>query len=292
MRRVARFISFFFLLLGGVGIAAAQQAPQAPPKVLVITREFVKPGRGGITHEKVENAYVQAFARAKWPIHYVGMNSLSGKSRALFFTGYDSLEDWEKDSMAIQKDPALSAALDHTGLVDGDLLESTDATTFVYRPEYSLQPNADLAHKRYFDITVAHVRQGHHKEWDDAVKMVIAAYQKSNPDMHWACYEAVYGMPAGTFIFITSRSSIAEVDRDFGREKDFAEAMGADGMKKFEEVLSAAIESSETQLFAIDPRMSYVGDDVAAADPGFWNPKPVSAPTPSKKAKPKTGAAH
>jgi hypothetical protein len=286
MKLSAAFVLSFVFLLSGIAIA--QQTPGTAPKVLVITREFVKPGRGGIAHEQVENEYVQAFARAKWPIHYVGMNSLSGKSRALFFTGYDSFQAWESDSLAIQKDPKLSAAIDHTGFLDGDLLESNDASVFMYREDYSLNPDASLPHKRYFEITAVHLRQGHNKEWDDAVKTVIAAYQKSNPEMHWACYEASYGMPEGTYIFITSRSTLAEVDQDFAKEKDFMSALGDDGMKKLEEVSAAAIESSETQLFAIDPRMSYVGDDVAAADPGFWNPKPVSAAPSHKKAAPKS----
>lgn len=283
MRQMAVYLLCFFFFLGCIAVA---QQTSAPPKVLVITREFVKPGRGGFAHEKIENNYVQAFAHAKWPTHYVGMNSLTGKTRALYFTGYDSFEAWEKDNMAIQKDAALSAAIDHTGLMDGDLLDSIDATTFVYRPDYSLQPNADLAHKRYFDITAVHIRQGHTKEWDDGVKMAMAAYQRANPNLHWACYEAVYGMPEGTYIFITSRASIAEVDSDLSKEKDFSDALGNDGMKKLEELSASAIESSEAQLFAIDPRMSYVADEVAAADPGFWNPKPVRS-TPTRKAKTK-----
>jgi len=290
MKRVAGLGLSLLLLMAGM--AVAQQAPQAPPKVLVITREFVKPGRGGITHEKVENAYVQAFAHAKWPIHYVGMNSLSGKSRALFFTGYDSFEDWEKDSMAIQKDPALSAALDHTGLIDGDLLDSTEATTFNYREDYSLRPDADLAHRRYMEVSVFHVRPGHRKEWDDGMKIVLAAYQKGMPEAHWACYEVAYGMPDNTFIFLTARTSLSEVDKVFAESKDFDAAIGEEGMKKLDELTAASVESSETNFFAIDPRMSYVADEVGAADPGFWNPKPVSAPATHKKAKPKAEAGH
>lgn len=287
MKRIAGFILFLSLVTGGLGIAAAQQAPK---KVLVITREYVKPGKGGMMHDKAESAFVQAFTRAKWPTHYVGMTSLSGKSRALFFTGYDSFEAWEKDNMAMEKNPTLAAALDHAGLVDGDLLDEIDGAVFAYREEYSLRPNADLAHRRYYEITAVRVKQGHHKDWDDAVKMVLAAYQRSMPDTHWGCYEAVYGMPEGLYIFITGRASTAEVDRDFAQEKDFMAAMGDEGMKKLEEISAAAIESSETNLFAINPRMSYVPDELVKADPGFWNPKPAGEPAAHKKAEKKAPA--
>ena len=56
-----------FLCAGG-GVLAAQEmsgAAMPPPKVLVIFREFVKPGKTGMTHEKSESTFVQALARAK-----------------------------------------------------------------------------------------------------------------------------------------------------------------------------------------------------------------------------------
>ena len=52
-------------------------AVMPPPKVLVIEREFVKPGRSGALHEKSESAFVNAFAAAKWPTHYLAAESLS-----------------------------------------------------------------------------------------------------------------------------------------------------------------------------------------------------------------------
>lgn len=281
MKRIISSILFLFLLTGGVGLAAAQQTPK---KVLVVMREFLKPGKGGMMHDKAEGAFVQAFTRAKWPTHYVGMTSLSGKTRALFFVGYDSLEAWEKDNMAIVKDPALSAALDHAGLVDGEILNELDSTVFSYREEYSLHANADLAHRRYYELTAIRLKPGHHKDWDDAVKMVIAAYEKAMPDEHWACYQAVYGMPEDLYIFITGRQSLSEVDTYLAKQNDFMAAMGDNGMKKLEDISAAAIESSETNLFAIDPRISYVPDELSKADPGFWNPKPMAAPSGHKNA--------
>ncbi len=82
-----------------VSVAAAQEQSQAGmsiPKVMQITREYTMPGKAGMIHEKMESAFVQAMSRAKWPTHYIGMTSLSGKQRALFVTRYESLEAWEK----------------------------------------------------------------------------------------------------------------------------------------------------------------------------------------------------
>ena len=183
-----------------------------PPKVLVVIREFLKPGKGGSPHEKAESAFVQAFARAKWPTHYFAANSVSGKNRALFFVPYDSFEAWEKDNQAQQKNPALSAALDRASVGDGELLSETDTSLLVYNEEQSLRAPVDIAHMRYFEISLFRVRSGHRKEWSDAVKLVKEAYEKV-PDMHWAMFEAVYGQEDVTYIVIQPMKSLAEVDQ-------------------------------------------------------------------------------
>ena len=53
-------------------------------------------------------------------------------------------------------------------------------------------------------------------------------------------------------------------------------------MKKFSELLAAAIESSQHNLFAFSPSMSYVSDEWIKADPDFWKPKATHA-APKKK---------
>jgi hypothetical protein len=283
------------LAVAAFGSAAAQgqsSAMMSPPKVLTVTREFVKPGKAGMMHDKTESAFVQAMARAKWPTHYLGMNSLSGKSRSLFFTGYDSFEAWEKDANATQKNAALSAALDHAAVVDGDLLDEIDMGVFAYNQEYSLNQQAEHATPatRYFEISVYHTKHGHHKEWDEGVKMVVAAYRKALPEAHWACYEGVFGAPEGTYLFIVARNSASEIDSDLAHNKDFVAAMGEEGMKKLDELAAASIESSETNLFMLNPHMSYVPDEWVKADPEFWKPKPAATPAAPKKPAEKTGA--
>jgi hypothetical protein len=268
----------------------------SPPKILTITREFVKPGKTGAMHDKTETAFVQAMAHAKVSTHYLGMNSITGKSRSLFFTGYDSLDAWEKDVASQQKNAMLSAALDRAGVADGELLDSMDTAAFRYNAEYSLNQQAEhaTAATRYFIVDVYHVKPGHHKEWDDAVKMVVEGYKKSQPEAHWACYESLYGAPEGTYLFITALKSANEIDHVLAHDKDFMAAMGEDGMKKLEEFSATTIESSESNLFALNPNMSYVPAEWLKAD-DFWKPKGgnsvAGAPKkPAEKPAEKTGA--
>jgi hypothetical protein len=293
MNQLSRFLLGLSLAVTCGCITAAPEMSQGSmsvPRVLQITREFTKPGKAGMVHDKAESAFVQAMARAKWPTHYLGMTSLSGKQRALFLTQYASFEAWEKDATAVAKNTVLSTALDRAGMADGELLDSMDQGVFVFSDEMSLRPKADLSPMRYLEISAYHVRPGHNKEWRELVKMVKAAYEKAVPEAHWGVFEQVYGGDGGTYLVLTSRKTLAEVDLAPQNSKQFAAALGEDGMKKLEELFGASVESSQHQLFAFNPHMSYVADEWIKADPDFWKPKaaaPAAKPAAEdKKAKP------
>ena len=257
----------------------------APPKVLIVQREFLKPGVSGAPHMKTESLFVQAMSAAKWPTHYIGMDAMSGTSRALFLEGFDSFASWEKDVQAVQKNATLSAALDRAGQADGQLLTGYDSGVFVYREDLSLRPNAtNVALSRYFDIMRFKVRAGHDKEWEELSKMYIDGLGKANPDSHWATYQSVYGMDnGGVYVIFSAMKSLAEVDSGMANDKKFADQLGADGMKKIAELSAACIEDVQENLFAFNPKMSYPSEAWVKADPSFWKPAPAPAPKPAAK---------
>ena len=284
MKTIASCLLGTALLYVGMGVAAAQET-MPPPKVLVIDREFTKPGKGGSGHDKSESAFVQAFARAKWPTHYFAANSMTGKSRTLFFIGYDSFDAWEKDNMAAEKNAALSGALDRAVAADGDLLSETDNAALTYNEDQSLRGPVDIAHMRYFEISLYRVRAGHSHEWEELVKLVKGAYDKI-PDAHWAVYEEMYGQEDTTYVVIVPMKSLAEVDKSMQNDKQFVDAMGEDGMKRLGELESSAVEYHQTNLFHFNPAMSYPRDEWVKADPDFWKPKPAAKAAAKTKEEP------
>lgn len=283
MKKLTGVLLGVSLFVGGVCAAAAQEMSQSshlPPKVLVIFREFLKPGKFGMTHEKSESAFIQALTKANSKDHYFAVDSLSGRPRSLFLFGYDSFDDWEKTFLGAMKDPVLGAALDHASLADGDLLSDMDATVTTFREDQSLRAEVDISQYRYFEISLFQVKPGHRKDWDEIVKLVMAAYDKI-PDARWATFEVAYGQqPGGTYAVFSPLKSGSEIDRGMAQGKDFVAAMGEEGMKKLAELEQKAIESSQTNLFAFNPKMSYPPDAWIKSDPDFWKPK---APAPSKK---------
>ena len=290
MNKLSRSLVGLSLVVACSSTVAAQG--NAPPhNVLQITREFTKPGKNGMAHDKTESLFVQAMSKAKWPTRYLGMTSLSGKQRALFLIWYESFDAWDKDMAAQAKNTALSAALEHANVTDGELLDSVDQGVFVSNEEMSLRPMADISHQRYLEISSYHVRPGHDREWNELVKLVKDAYEKSVPSAHWRVVEQKYGGDGGTYLVLTSHKTLAEVDQGFADSKQFQATLGKDGMKKFSELIAASVESSQHQLFAFNPRMSYVADEWVKADPDYWKPKAAAAPAAktaeeSKKAKP------
>jgi hypothetical protein len=265
-------------LVTGLDFAVAQEMQPGPPKVLVIQREMLKPGRAGATHLKTESAFVQAMTAAKWPTHYFAMDSQSGVSRALFLIGYPSFAAWEKDNADMAKNATLSAAFDRAVLADGEQLSEFSSGVYVYREEMSLRANVDIPHMRYFEISQFKVRPGHQKEWSDLVKMYKSGFEKAVPNAHWAVFESMYGTQnGGLYLVFNPMKSLAEVDASLGDSKKFEAVMGEDGMKKLSELTAACVEWTQTNLHQFNPKMSYPMEEWIKADPDFWKPTTAAA---------------
>jgi hypothetical protein len=283
MNRLKTVLLVASLAIPGASIAAAQDTATIP-MVLQITREYVKPYKGGAAHDKTESAFVQAQVRAKFPAHYVALNSLSGKSRALFLTSYDSFATWGKDNDLVNDNKTLAADFERAGLADGELLESVDSGVFTYSEDLSYKPHPDLSHARYMEITLFHVRLGHAKDFHTLAKMVKDAHDKAGDSAHWAMFEIAYGADDGTYIALSADKSMADIDTGFSEDKKFRDALGDDGMKKLDELYGETVDVSNSELFSINPHQSYVSDDVIKADPMFWKPKAASTTAAAKPA--------
>jgi hypothetical protein len=265
---------------------AAQQGMQGPPKVLEITREFLKPGKAGMIHDRSESKFVAAMTAAKSPTHYFALNSLSGKLRALYLTGFSSFKAMEDDYMAQMKNKALMAELDRDGMADGELLDGMDQFIFVYDEDLSYRPSPTLAPARLMEVTSFHVKPGHDKEFHELVQLVIDAHKKAGTSAHWATFEIAYG-GSDEYVAFSDDKSAAEIDTGYAEDKQFRDAIGEDGMNKLHGLVQDCIESSDSELFSINPAQSYPPDAWVKADPDFWKPNAAAAPAakaaPAKK---------
>jgi hypothetical protein len=259
-------------LFVATGLVAAAQAaaPPPPPNVLVIQREYLKPGKSGAIHVKSEANFVKAANDAKWPTHYIAMDSLSGPTRALFIAGYDSFAAYGKDQEAQAKNADYDAAIDAASLSDGELLTRYDSQAYAYHPEMSLHAAVEVPHQRYWGITSFHIKPGHDKEWADLVKIYTDGFAKF-PEAHWAVFESKYGENnGGVWISINPMRSLSEVDKGMADGKSFAAALGDAGMQHAGELAASCIQSVQTNLFVVNVKESYPDASWAQAAPELW----------------------
>lgn len=280
MKIVGHALLGLSLAVIGSSFAAAQDAStsSAVPKVLAITIEYPKPYKGGAAHDKTESAFVLAQAKAKFPVYYVAMNSMSGRSRALYMARYDSFADWEKYDKMQDANPTLSADLERAGIADGELLDEVEQVVYMYDPDLSYHPHNDLTNHRVYQISVFHVRLGHTKRWHELVKMVKDAHEKAGDSAHWGMYEMAFGGQDGTYIAITGDPSRSAIDLGYSEDKKFREAMGGDeGMQKLDQLYGETVDSAHSELFNVNAKQSYVSDDWIKGDPSFWKSNPAAA---------------
>jgi hypothetical protein len=284
MRKISSFVLGLLIAVAGSALAAAQDSP-SDFKVLQITREYTKPYKNGMAHDKTESAFVQAMTKAKFPAYYVGLTSMSGKSRSLYLTIYESFAEWEKDNKLVDKNPALGAELERDSVADGELLESVDSLVYTYDKDLSYKSRPDLIGARYMEISVFHLKSGHREEWNKLAKIVKAAHDKAGTSAHWAMYEIAYGTQDGEFVALSSDKSMADIDTGFAENKKFMDALG-DNVKQFRELFASSVDYSRSELFSINPKMSYVPDAWIKADGDFWKPKaaaPAAKPAAAEK---------
>jgi O-succinylbenzoate synthase len=87
----------------------------------------------------------------------------------------------------------------------------------------------------------------------------------------------MYGVDnGGVYIVFNPMKSLAEVDQGLGDSKQFMSAMNDSERKKLAELEASCIESSQTNLFVFDPKISYPWEEWIKAD-SFWKPKATAS---------------
>ena len=276
MKMLSPVVLGLSLAVAGSTLSAAQTTPSTF-KILQVVREDTKPYKGGAAHDKTESAFVQAMIKSKFPAHYICLNSMSGRSRSLYLTIYDSFAEWEKDNQIVEKNAALSAELERDSIADGELLEQVENMIYTTVPGLSYKPRPDLTQARYVEMSVFHVRAGHREEWEKLGKMVKDAHEKAGTSAHWTMYEVAFGPNDGTYMALSADNSMADIDTGYAENKKFGEALGPDGLKELRSLFASAVDSSYSQLFSINPKQSYPMDEWVKGNPDFWKPKPAAA---------------
>jgi hypothetical protein len=142
----------------------------------------------------------------------------------------------------------------------------------------SYKPDFPLGEFKYFNVVSVRLKPGSDPE--DIFKIVKAAREKAPPpaDYHQVVYEVTSGLPGPTYLHFVPMKTMAAWDAPPNRE--YSEALKAGG---FSDSVAKNVQFYESRLFGFNPRLSYVPDNVAKADPAFWHPKTEMAKAPAAK---------
>jgi hypothetical protein len=294
MKRLIPTLSALCLSLLCSGLAAAQTAP-APPPLLLITREDIKPGKmAAHAEEAMANVRVMAKSNAAMTnkelhTYRIGMSPVAGnQNEVTYIQPFASFADMESRAKEIDRLATGPMKADYDGLPDRELHAAQMDVVASFRPDLSYGVgNADAAQSRYMVITTVRLKPGHEDEYWEANKQYVnPARDKTvlKTAASYAVYQVRAGMLASTYLVIRPLKSLAELDT--AGAPLVRPAMTEEGRKKADEVADRAVISSVTTYYAFNPRISLVSAEFAARDkasPAFWitNPAPPVTTTAS-----------
>jgi hypothetical protein len=263
------------LAVAGSLPAAAQDvstAAASTPKYLQVIVEYTKPGKGGMAHDKTEGAFVQAMRKAKFPLHYTAYNAISGRARAIYLGAFNSFDELQQANKTYDA-PAVASEFERINVADGELLNEAHTLIFSSDPELSFHSKTPGPQNRYLEADIVQVRPGHGKDFEDLMKLYMAAFDKAGTTQHWGAYRTEYGESVGEYVFLTASNSEAEIDQRFSEDPKIRAALSEEDLKKIRELRAASVETERVELYSVNPAQSYVTEDYIQADPGFWKPK-------------------
>jgi hypothetical protein len=223
----------------------AQQAPLSPPpKILLIGREFIKPGKKAEVF-KIERGSVEAQARLKSPHSYWVISSMSGPDDLWWLNGAESYGDFEEELAKVAAIPGLLDEWARTPALKADLV--ADPRQFYARLREDLSYGAGAGEKaRYFLVTTVTVLPGHRAEFIELRKLIKHSHERGPGTTNAAVYEAESGTADGTFVIFSGTANLEDagaLSRSHARDSDAPS--------------SSAIATSETALFTVTPEISY-----------------------------------
>lgn len=275
----ARFgsVSALCLLVAGCCLFAAPAASAQdqsnhvtqPPKYLFLTTEYEKPGVND-AHVNNEAKMATALRNANSSFHAVALEAITGNPRVVFFHGFDSFADLQKEHMEMMSNAELKGTMDTEGATDGSFLTDTMNSIYKYREDLSLRAPVDIPQMRLFELTLYHVRAGHVHDFETLAKEYAKAFD-SISSVHWAVFEKVYGKNSGaTFLLVTPMKAMGDVDQEMMDDAKLPSTVSAEQLQSMRELDGRTIESSESNLFGVSRKMSYVPAAWATASPDFW----------------------
>lgn len=243
--------------------AALGQGLTDPPPILEIVQ---KPGYAA--------AAIKPYADAQAAVNVIGMSAMTGLPETWFMEmhlNYASLEELDKALTSVGA-PRPATAVD--GGQD-DILAPARTLIAIYQPQWSYRPDQAIrqfAQAHYMHVTIFRLRNASEATFEKMMALRRGTLESTNVDRPDIAYQVMSGVPAGTYIFLSPVVTLRTLDDGVPNTPAYAQALANERAKTMAGTAASDV-SREHLLFRVEPRLSYVSDDFAAANPELWRGK-------------------
>ena len=144
-----------------------------------------------------------------------------------------------------------------------------------------------VGESRLLRTTEVHIRPGRVADFEALMKDVKTAGEQAANTQPLLVSQVIEG-GNGTIFYVTSlRPSLGGFDKNPATR----EILGDEGYKKFLQVSADVVEGTDSSIYRFSAELSFMPQEVMAAAPDFWQPKPDVAHTAKPKASPVQPAA-
>jgi hypothetical protein len=283
------------LALAGSMAVQAQTLAVPPANILDIETINIKPYQDG-PYDKVASEYPALSRKLKDPTHALGMEALTGSSRAIYLSGFDSYEALQKSEEWLLGDSATDAKSEALDAREALYISEVNHTLWHYRSDLSNNvAGADIPHSHYWEVIIFHMRAGHGDQFQELTELHRDANLKIAQNIPWMAYEGLMG-GTNDYLVLVPMKSLREADAGLAHKKDFGAALGDEGRGRMNKLSEESVASVEDNLWMVNPEWSYVEKSWIDADPQYWAPPEAAAklapkPAAGAAAKPKAPSA-
>ena len=272
------------VITGALLLAGTAFAQSTPGQYLNLHYLQVKPGKIG-EFQSIARRIADANRRYKGA-DWVAFERIYGEDGLYMMVaprnGYAALE--LSHTMFVN---ALNEAVGPSGLTKlmdeaGSLL--TGSRSELHRRRMDLSWNAPddpnelskiVGQARWTRITTIKVKPGRNAEFEETLRTVKANAEKATPPTMMLVSQSALGTEGTEFRLSAVRKSLAEYDQN--PNPTLKESLGDEGYRKWQSLIAETTRGTSVALYRIVPELSSPIEQMASADPSFWNPKPVAA---------------
>jgi len=250
---------------------AQKGAATAPPDILQIYRDSVKPGKMA-EYTRVEGEAANACFRANtWP--YFAVQSITGPEEVWFISGFETYAAMERSAEPFARNAALGAELGKVTEAKASLVSEPSTIFFRYRDELGRNNGLVRPGARFFTLTWFTLTPGHEREFEESQRLIRSVRERAEAPDNRAVYQATSGLSNTVYLSFSPYHTFAEAAESLDGLLDYDD-LDESVRGRVRELLSTSVATSVTYIFAISPPISNPAGEWIADDPEFWKSSP------------------